>query len=201
MRWILKETQIVIYRAFVIIIDRVRKNGNKAAKEKHNSRKEKQMKIYHSGNFWGHHKKYERALHPVVQNREFVWEDVSGFIPAVYTGADGLVMDLCVRIDRQKVEAFVEKWQEMTKNGSLTEEEQEQLAGKGRRKSLLEEEIADAYGCDKTQCWYFMRQAYDWEGTQTAYEEGADGELKEHRTRGAQIRDIRSMSVTFRADW
>ena len=170
MRWILKETQIVIYRAFVIIIDRVRKNGNKAAKEKHNSRKEKQMKIYHSGNFWGHHKKYERALHPVVQNREFVWEDVSGFIPAVYTGADGLVMDLCVRIDRQKVEAFVEKWQEMTKNGSLTEEEQEQ------------------------------QEAYDWEGTQTTYEEGADGELKEHRIRGAQIRDIRSMSVTFRAD-
>ena len=167
------------------------------------------MKVYHSGNFWGHHKKYERALHPVVQNREFVWEDVSGFIPAVYTGADGLVMDLCVRIDRQKVEAFVEKWQEMTKNGSLTEEEQEQLMRENPYEVHFSVDLEvngrmlpHAHGCGC--CWnpviLEQQEAYDWEGTQTVYEEGADGELKEHRIRGAQIRDIRSMSVNFRAD-
>ncbi len=225
------------------------------------------MEVYFSGNFWGHHEKEELALREIRLNRAFVWEDMQGFIPAVYTGEDGFVIDLCVRIDRQRIEAFVEKWLDRAENGRLTPQEHEELMqddpyrelfsidivvngeslqhahGCGcsfnpvmveRQKRMeaeererfaaeyaqayeageelfieeeseqdrrpLEETIADAYGCDKTQGWYYKRCAFHWPGTEISYEENADGCMEEKRVPGGQITEIQSLSVTFRAE-
>lgn len=225
------------------------------------------MEVYHSGNFWGHHKKEEQALQEIKLNREFVWEDVRGFIPAIYTGTDGFVIDLCVRIDRQRIEAFIEKWLDRAESGKLTEKEHEQLMredpykerfsidvavngetlphahgcgccfnpvmierqerlaaeerarfaaehaqayeagaellsdeGSEQKGCSLEEMLADAYGCDKGQGWYFMRSAFQWPGTEISYEENTDGNMDERRVPGVQIEKIESVSVTFHAE-
>lgn len=86
------------------------------------------MDVYCDGNFWGHDERLDNEpLMKVSVNQDFVWEDLEGFIPAIYVGASGVVMDLCIRVPIEKVEAFLEKWNQDERLSELTHEEYEQM--------------------------------------------------------------------------
>ena len=200
------------------------------------------MKVYHSGSFWEHQEDTEQALEEIILNKKFVWEELTGFIPAVYTGPEGVVMDLCFCIPRAQIHNFLNKWKEKTENETLSGEEEEEIRRENpfhidvtldvavngimlqkssscgccynpvieeelsiegqieEEAKTLEESLADDYGCDKSQGWYFMRAAFDWVGTEVSYEEASDGIMRENRVLGKEIEDIRSLSVTFHSE-
>lgn len=70
------------------------------------------MKVYYNDNFSGH-PKYARPLQEIKLNKEFVWEDISGFIPAAYVGKEGMVVDFCIRVSNEAVQQFLDKWEQM----------------------------------------------------------------------------------------
>lgn len=95
------------------------------------------MQVYYGMNFWGSAKaaqepkkitrKVTEPLQKITLNQEFLWNDISGFIPAVYTGNEGIVVDFCIRVSNEAFQAFCDKWRAAFENG-LKEEEQEQMA-------------------------------------------------------------------------
>lgn len=86
------------------------------------------MEVYFNGNFWGNGKeKPEQAGREIKVQREFEWGKDKGFIPAVYQCEEGLVADLCFRIERARIEAYYDKWDEKARTGTLTGEESEQM--------------------------------------------------------------------------
>ena len=95
------------------------------------------MKVYFNTNFWGGLAKEPgqmdistRELQPKKLNREFVWEDISGFIPAIYTGSQGMAVDFCIRVSNETVEDFYHKWEAKLKNqadAKLSEQEKSQM--------------------------------------------------------------------------
>lgn len=44
--------------------------------------------------------------------KQFPWGDYTVYIPAVYLFEEGLVMDICLEVNREKMEAFLEKWKD-----------------------------------------------------------------------------------------
>lgn len=217
------------------------------------------MRVYQSGNFWGHHRKYERPLKQIPVNQEFVWEGTNGRIPAIYTGTEGMVIDLCICIPEEKIKAYMDKWQEKSESGALSEEEEEliirenpflvefsldvtvngkelQHSGgcgccwnpvlmrqqanlkaadryrkehaparetdfipKKREHTVLEEELADTYNCDKSYGWYFHRFTYRWPGVEVSYEKRENGIIEEKRTRGTRIKNMERLLLQFHA--
>lgn len=85
------------------------------------------MNVYYDVNFWGDRDNQE-PLKPITINKPFVWDNIGGFIPAVYVGNEGLVMDICVEISTEAVNSFLEKWQEKAENGDISEVEYEQCS-------------------------------------------------------------------------
>lgn len=76
--------------------------------------------------FGGGAPEYARPLQEIKLNQEFVWEELSGFIPAVYSGSKGMVIDFCIRVSNEAVQQFLDKW-ECKLGNRLSEEEQEAL--------------------------------------------------------------------------
>lgn len=65
--------------------------------------------VYFSGNFWGHDKR-ERKCREIPVNKSFHWGEEAWKIPAIYTGRSGMVVDFCVEISSERIEAFMDKW-------------------------------------------------------------------------------------------
>lgn len=84
------------------------------------------MKVYFNSNYWGKHTR-EHAGNEIPVNREFLWADRLWRIPAVYSCAKGLVVDLCVKVPSEKIEAFIKRWNIDQGISELTLEEHEQL--------------------------------------------------------------------------
>lgn len=82
------------------------------------------MKVYYGTNFWGHPKEAEE-LEKLSLNKEFTWDSLSGFIPAVYVGEQGIVVDICIRVSNTEVKDFYEKWKPKL-HGQISEEERRQ---------------------------------------------------------------------------
>lgn len=81
------------------------------------------MEVYFDTNYWGHPADQE-PMREVRLDYMFQWEELSGFIPAVYVSEEGIAVDFCVKIQDDAVAAFYEKWQALAKE-ELTEEIQE----------------------------------------------------------------------------
>lgn len=84
------------------------------------------MKAYYGENFWGNGKP-GTEMEEIRLDKEFVWEDVSGFIPSLYVCAEGIAIDFCIRISNQTVQDFWNQWQAKPE-GALSEEERVQIA-------------------------------------------------------------------------
>lgn len=78
----------------------------------------KEWKVYFNGNFWGHEKR-ERAGKEIRIDRQFEWGKRHWMIPAVYSCSRGLVVDFCMRVDEEEVQAFIRKWKLTRENDSL----------------------------------------------------------------------------------
>lgn len=85
------------------------------------------MEVYGDGCFWNEQKNGE-LLEQVIIGKSFVWEDLEGFVPALYTGSQGVVLDLCIRIPVEKIETFLKKWNQEERLSGLSDEEYEQMA-------------------------------------------------------------------------
>ena len=85
--------------------------------------------VYFDGNFWGHHGK-DRAGKEIRIGRQFNWAGYHWVIPAVYSCSKGLVMDLCMRVDAERIQDFMDKWNLNWENDScenFSREEQMQM--------------------------------------------------------------------------
>lgn len=84
-------------------------------------------KVYFHGNFWGHEGR-ERAGKEIPLNKQFVWGEENWYIPAIYSCTSGLVVDLCCKVEPERVRAFIEKWNLLEEDrAEPSEEECEQI--------------------------------------------------------------------------
>lgn len=80
-------------------------------------------KVYFQGSFWGHQSR-DHAGKEIPMETKFQWGDTYWYVPAVYTCARGLVVDLCCQVPAGRVQAFLDKWEPVTAEGrELTPEE------------------------------------------------------------------------------
>lgn len=82
------------------------------------------MKVYYGTNFWGSPKEAEE-LEKISLNKEFIWDSLSGFVPAIYVGEQGIAVDICIRVSNAEVKDFYEKWRPKL-HDQISEEERRQ---------------------------------------------------------------------------
>lgn len=146
------------------------------------------MKVYYNTNYWGCQRNEAidanrdgtnpEELQAKKLNREFVWEDISGFIPAIYIGLQGIAVDFCIRVSDE------EQWQIINENPlsqdfsvdiSVNGEKLENTLGCGTGYShvlatltgqsmedSMEMQLVQAYGCDEQASWIFKRHFCRW---------------------------------------
>lgn len=87
-----------------------------------------EWKVYFDGNFWGHHGR-ERAGKEISLDRQFVWDDEVGNIPAIYTCSKGLVVDFCIQVPAAHIRSFMDKWNLSIENDGtdFTDEQRMQI--------------------------------------------------------------------------
>ena len=68
-----------------------------------------EWKVYFDGNFWGHDGR-ERAGKEIPIKKQFIWGGKVWHIPAIYACSKGLVVDFCVQIPVDCIQAFMDKW-------------------------------------------------------------------------------------------
>ena len=88
------------------------------------------MDVYYNKNFW--HRETGAAgknvpLRKISVDAAFCWKDMEGFIPALYVGSEGAVLDVCIRVPFPKIESFFEKWKKEKRLSGLTDEEIEEI--------------------------------------------------------------------------
>ena len=88
------------------------------------------MDVYYNKNFW--HRETETAgkdvpLRKIPVDAAFCWKDMEGFVPALYVGSEGAVLDVCIRVPFLKIESFFEKWKKEKRLSGLTDEEIEEM--------------------------------------------------------------------------
>ena len=83
------------------------------------------MNVYFDDTYWGclREKDERQPGREIRCNVSFQWEGRMWQIPAVYLCPQGLVADLCCRIERQELTNFYEKWKEWEGEEPLLEQE------------------------------------------------------------------------------
>ena len=71
---------------------------------------ESEWKIFFEGDFW-YHSGRDHAGKELRTEKEFEWAGHEWRIPAVYSCGKGLVIDFCMRADRDALRAFMEEWE------------------------------------------------------------------------------------------
>lgn len=84
------------------------------------------MNVYHNGNMWGNDK-HKTPLTPLSINRTFLWEGQELFIPAVYVGGSGAVLDVCAKIPVEEMNFFLKKWNKARRLSLKTPEDYERM--------------------------------------------------------------------------
>lgn len=68
-----------------------------------------EWKVYFDGNFWSSQGQ-DQAGAELRIGESFQWAGRHWLLPAVYSCGEGLVLDLCMRIEPREIDAFMEKW-------------------------------------------------------------------------------------------
>lgn len=71
---------------------------------------ESEWKVFFEGDFW-YHSGRDHAGKELRTEKEFEWAGHEWRIPAVYSCGKGLVIDFCMRADRDALRAFMEEWE------------------------------------------------------------------------------------------
>ncbi len=88
-----------------------------------------EWKVYFEGGFWKYHGR-ERAGREVPVNKEFSWAGYTFVVPAVYLCGKGMVVDICRKVEPEKMTAFMEKWNLTPENEAerqFTSQEMQQI--------------------------------------------------------------------------
>lgn len=83
----------------------------------------KEWKVYFNGNFRGH-EKGERCSREIPVGKTFFWGKEKWLVPSVYTSPAGLVVDFCVEVAPERIQAFMEKWDLQNGEAPMCEEEE-----------------------------------------------------------------------------
>ncbi|MBO5145285.1 MAG: hypothetical protein J6C19_07075 [Lachnospiraceae bacterium] len=83
------------------------------------------MKVYYGENFWGSGRS-GTEMKEIHLNQDFLWDDISGFIPSVYVCSEGIAIDICIRVPNEPVRCFWDKWHQRL-GEEMNEDEQETL--------------------------------------------------------------------------
>ncbi len=84
------------------------------------------MDIYHNQSIHeqnGHGEK----LTPLTVNQTFFWEGQEIYIPVVYLGKAGVVLDVCAKISLKAMTGFLQKWNQARRLSLKTPEDYEQM--------------------------------------------------------------------------
>lgn len=84
------------------------------------------MEVYHNGNFHGTGRTSER-LSPIPIRQSFLWEGQELYIPAIYLGQAGAVLDICAKFSMEDMSAFLRKWDKERRLSLRTPEDYELL--------------------------------------------------------------------------
>lgn len=71
--------------------------------------------------------KRETPMKELWVNRKFLWNGEEGFIPAIYVGAEGIIVQLCLSVPLEQIRTFREKWGVPGEDEDWTEEQVEQI--------------------------------------------------------------------------
>ncbi len=102
------------------------------------------MEVYYSTDetIWGHSKQAEQLTKFSI-NRTVLWEEQEIFIPAVYVGVSGAMLDLCVKIPSGDMIRFLKKWENPAESASLkTRKNTNSLNQKTQAASILTQNCA-----------------------------------------------------------
>ena len=86
------------------------------------------MEVYYGHNFWYQKKEGKPLKKFSVHKAEdplLKWGKSEFFIPALYVGSEGAVLDLCMRVPLSEIFAYMQKWEDAA-DRELSEEEMEQ---------------------------------------------------------------------------
>lgn len=157
------------------------------------------MDVYWGKNFW--YDGTEGAplnkipVYETAAGAPLAWGNKNLYIPAIYVGQEGVVLDLCMRVPLSDISAFMDKWKDRDYE-NMSDEEVEQaesespysvdfnivLALDGVRVKTTfgcstvwnplmmgtepeAEALMDAYECSREYGWVFRRNCFDWEGS------------------------------------
>lgn len=79
-------------------------------------------KVYFRGGLWGHHNR-DHAGKEIKAEKSFIWGDDIWYIPSLYVCGAGIVIDYCVAIKPEKIKSFMEKWELLSDDDSMFDEE------------------------------------------------------------------------------
>lgn len=71
--------------------------------------------------------KKRTKLRTVPIRRTVLWEEEEIFLPAVYVGAAGVVLDICARIPVESMTSFLKKWNRERRLSLKTPEDYEEI--------------------------------------------------------------------------
>lgn len=86
-------------------------------------------KVFFDGDFWGHHGR-DHAGKEITLNKDFFWAGHRWLIPAAYSCSKGMVIDFCMRVEAEQLQAFMDKWKLSEENDSyecFTREQQMEM--------------------------------------------------------------------------
>ena len=84
------------------------------------------MNVYHNENFWGKGR-HKKKLTAFSAGCSFSWCGQQLLIPAVYTGGEGAVLDICARVPAQDMAAYLKKWNRKRRMALKTRQDPEQF--------------------------------------------------------------------------
>ena len=175
------------------------------------------MDVYYNKNFW--HRETGAAgknvpLRKISVDAAFCWKDMEGFIPALYVGSEGAVLDVCIRVPFPKIESFFEKWKKEKRLSGLTDEEIEEMQADSPFPSdfriemgLDGKELTGGFMCSTVWHTYKAEEQYADEEAETLMEEyGCDRGTGWMFTRwnygwcGQPVLTPERMTLSFHAD-
>lgn len=146
--------------------------------------KDKKNKVYYDGNFWTH-PRWARPGKKVPIGRSFYWDEKFWLIPAVYICRKGLVVDFCIRIQREEWQTFFKK--RGSADGMAPHEKEDPLSYEfgaylwvdGRRVSYahgcsmvwasdmveadeITQLLLECYNLNPSDAWIIYRKAFPW---------------------------------------
>ena len=88
------------------------------------------MDVYYDKNFWYRKNEGQEGISPLKKisvDAPFCWKDIEGFLPALYVGSEGAVLDVCIRVPFPEIERYFGRWTEEKRLSGLTDEEFEEM--------------------------------------------------------------------------